>query len=352
MSQTLVRGAPASAVAPPRPARLSRKMLLLSLASVAAAVLVGVLIGPVGLNPLSVIRALFGFDSRLTEQQRAILFDLRLPRVVLAALVGAMLSCAGAAYQGAFRNPLADPYLLGAAAGAGLGVTMAIAYAHPGAARDNLIPLASFAGALIAVAIAYTIGRSIGGRTVTSLVLSGIAVTSFVTAVQTFVQQHATDDLREIYTWILGRLSTAGWHDVVLVLPYIAGGSAMIIAHGRLLDVLSVGDEEAQSLGIQARRVRLSVVVAASLGTAAAVSVSGLIGFVGIIVPHTIRLFTGPSYRVLLPLTVAFGAVFMILADVVARTALAPGELPIGVVTALIGAPFFAFVLRSSRRLA
>ena len=324
---------------------------------VAGAAVLGLFVGPVHLAPVDVFKKLISVlpfvrdTSHLTATQEAILMQLRLPRVVLAGLVGATLSFSGAAYQGAFRNPLADPYLLGAAAGAGLGATMVIVFTHA-ATASNLIPVAAFAGALVAVALAYAMGRAGGGgRTATSLVLAGIAVMSFLTAVQTYLQQRKSDTLREVYGWILGRLSTAGWHDVLLILPYITIGAAVILAHRRLLDVLALGDEEADALGVNTRRVRLIVVIAASLSTAAAVAVSGLIGFVGIIVPHIIRLIAGTSYRVILPLCIAFGAAFLILADLLGRTMIAPAELPIGVVTAFFGAPFFAIVLRNSRKM-
>jgi iron complex transport system permease protein len=319
-----------------------------------AACLVGVAVGPVDLGPGAILRAfaarlpLLDVRSPLTPVEEAIVFELRLPRVVLGALVGAMLASAGAAFQGAFRNPLADPYLLGAAAGAGLGATLAVAYA-PAHAIDALLPVAAFAGAAGAVAVAYVIGRSAGGRSAASLLLAGVVVASFLTAVQTFVQQQNVDTVQEVYSWLLGRLATAGWHDVLVVLPYAAASSALLLVHRRLLDVLSVGDQEASALGVDVRRVRVLVIVGATLGTAAAVAVSGLIGFVGIIVPHTIRLLVGGSYRVLLPLSLLGGGAFLVLADVLARTVLAPAELPIGVVTAFCGAPFFALVLRRSR---
>jgi iron complex transport system permease protein len=171
----------------------------------------------------------------------------------------------------------------------------------------------------------------------------------FLTAVQTFIQQQHSQSLQEVYSWILGRLDTSGWHDVALVSPYVAASAAVILLHRRVLDVLSVGDEEAASLGVDVRRTRLLVVVAATVGTAAAVAISGLIGFVGIIVPHAIRLVFGASYRLILPLSVLVGGGFLVLADVLARTVMAPAELPIGVVTAFFGAPFFAVVLRTSR---
>jgi iron complex transport system permease protein len=183
-------------------------------------------------------------------------------------------------------------------------------------------------------------------------VLAGVTIASFLTALQTFVQQQHVDTVQEVYSWLLGRLATSGWRDVGIVLPYAVVAWVVIIAHRRLLDVLSVGDEEAAALGINVARVRLLVVAAATVATAAAVAVAGLIGFVGIIVPHTIRLIVGGSYRLLLPMSVIVGAGFLVFSDVIARTILSPAELPIGVVTAFFGAPFFAVVLRTSRRAA
>ena len=341
----------------PRPAHLRAAPLAVALAGLAGAALVAVLVGPVRLAPTAVLAELAGrlpgvhIRSGLTRQEAAILWELRLPRVVLGGLVGAMLAMAGAAYQGVFRNPLADPYLLGAAAGAGLGATLAIAYGPDTSGWPvDLLPMAAFAGAVGGVAAAYALGRSGGTRTATSLILSGVAVAAFLTAIQTYVQQRQSETLREVYGWILGRLTTAGWREVALVLPYALVSTVAIVAHRRLLDVLAVGDDEASSLGLKASQVRLVVVGAATLATAAAVAVSGLIGFVGIIVPHTVRLVAGTSYRRLLPLSLVGGAAFLILADLVARTVTAPAELPIGVVTAFVGAPFFALVLRTTRR--
>jgi iron complex transport system permease protein len=317
---------------------------------------VGLLVGPVHIGPISAIRAtfahIFGLHSPLSSSDDAILWQLRLPRVVLGALVGGTLAAAGAAYQGVFRNPLVDPYLLGTAAGAGLGATLAVAYAPAGALTSDLLPICAFAGAMVAVAAAYVLGRSAAAGGPAALVLAGVTIVAFFTAVQTFVQQQHVGTIQQVYSWLLGRLETAGWHDVRIVLPYVIVAWIVIIAHRRLVDVLSVGDEEAASLGVNVGRVRLFVVVAATIGTAAAVAVSGLIGFVGIIVPHTIRLLAGSSYRLLLPLSVLVGAGFLVLADVAARTVISPAELPIGVVTAFLGAPFFAVVLRTSRRAA
>jgi iron complex transport system permease protein len=343
----------AAAVRVARRRRVGPVWALASLLFLLGALLTGVLVGPAHLSVLDVVQSLAarahvpGVTSPLSPVEDAILWDIRLPRVVVGALVGAMLAVAGATYQGVFRNPLADPYLLGVAAGAGLGATLAVAYVS----TQNLIPPAAFAGAAVAVALTYALGRSAGReRMGTTLVLAGVTIASFFTAVQTFVQQQHADTLQQVYSWILGRLPSSGWDDVLLLLPYVAVASLLILLHRRQLDVLSVGDEEAATLGINVPRVRLVLVVAATLGTAAAVAVSGLIGFVGIIVPHAIRLAGASAYRVLIPLSIVIGAGFLVLADVVARTALSPAEIPIGVVTAFCGAPFFAVVMRTSRR--
>jgi iron complex transport system permease protein len=348
-----VTGAAATApVSALRGARLRPGWLAAGVVAVVAAAVAGLVIGPASLSPLQVVRELVGASSSLDPQQVAIVEQIRLPRVVLGLVVGATLSLCGASYQGVFRNPLADPYLLGAAAGAGLGVTIVIVGTAEGSATPGLAPVAAFVGALAAVALTYALGTSGGGRASTaSLILAGVAVASFLTAMQTFVQQRNQDTIRQVYTWILGRLSTAGWHEVWLLLPYAAVTWVVLLAHRRVLDVLAVGDDEASTLGVHAARSRLIVIVAASLGTAAAVSVSGLIGFVGIIVPHTVRLLAGQSHRVVLPLSLLFGGAFLCLADLLARTVSSPAEVPIGVVTAFFGAPFFVLVLRSSRRM-
>lgn len=328
------------------PTTLTWRALVLGGVAAVAAVLLGSFVGPAHISAGDVIRSLIG-KAPLSQRQIDILTVVRLPRVVLGGLVGSILALSGAAYQGVFRNPLADPYLLGVAAGAGLGATIAIT----AGASSTVLPAAAFAGAVFGVVAAYFLGRTVGRRTNTSLILAGVAVAAFLTAIQTYLQQRHTETLTEVYAWILGRLSTSGWHEVFLILPYLLIGATVILLHRRVLDVLSLGDEEASALGVPVRRVRLLVVTAATLGTAAAVAVSGLIGFVGIIVPHAIRLVTGASYRVILPLSALFGAAFLIVADVAARTVLSPAELPIGVVTAFLGAPFFVLVLRTSRGL-
>lgn len=348
-------GRPALAVLPR--VRAGRAIAVAS-AVLIAALLAGVAIGPAGLSLPIVVRALL---TELLPWHPAlgvpaidadIVWQLRLPRVLLGALVGAMLAGGGASYQGVFRNPLADPYLLGVAAGGGLGATIVII----AGGSPELLPLAAFAGAAAAVAVTYVLGaRTRVGRgpgsvgATASIVLAGVAVAALLTAVQTYLQQQHYQTLQEVYSWILGGLSLATWSDVLLILPYVIVSAGILLAHRRLLDVLRVGETEASTLGVDIARVRLTVVIAATLGTAAAVSVSGLIGFVGIIVPHTVRLTAGPSYRIVLPVSMIGGAAFLVLADIAARTVQSPAEVPIGVITALAGAPFFLVVLSSRR---
>ncbi|MCP3016105.1 iron ABC transporter permease [Nocardiopsis dassonvillei] len=325
------------------------------LVALLAAALLGVSAGAASLSAADIARHLlsllpFGAQSPLTEREAAVLVELRLPRVVMGALVGALLATAGGAYQGVFRNPLADPYLLGAAAGAGLGATTVIVFgAQFSDSPRALVPVAAFAGALLGVAAAYLLGSTAGGGGTAALVLAGVAVSSFLSAAQTLVQQMGVDELQRIFAWLLGGLGRGGWDDVRLVAPYAVVGLVVLLASGYLLDMLALGDDKAVSLGLNPAAVRIVVIGAASLATAAAVSVSGLIGFVGIVVPHVVRRLVGSNYRAILPVTVLLGGAFLVLVDIVARTLIAPAELPIGVVTAFLGAPFFVLILRTTR---
>ena len=333
---------------------LQIRWLLAGVGAVLVSAVVGVTTGPVSIPLGQVVRELLDrlplleVNSSLSATERAIVWDLRAPRVVLGLLVGALLAGSGAAYQGVFRNPLADPYLLGIAAGAGLGATIAIVVEL----QDVLgvvdpVPLAAFAGALVAVAAAGTLSVRRGRvGSPTTLILAGVAVANFFTAIQTFVQQQNSETLQQVFAWILGRLSTAGWAEVRLLLPYAAVCVVGLVLAVGPLDVLAVGDEEASTLGLRPRAARRAILAVASLGAAAAVAVSGLIGFVGLVVPHAVRLMAGASHRRVIPLSLLFGGAFLALADVVARTVQAPAELPIGVITAFVGAPFFLAILR------
>lgn len=330
--------------------------LLIGAVALCAAALFGISAGAASLTWIDILRHMLsllpfgGVETSLTERQQALLMELRLPRVVMGAVVGALLATAGGAYQGVFRNPLADPYLLGAAAGAGLGATLIMVFG-PDLAPDPraLVPLAAFIGALLGVATAYLLGSTAGGGGTAALVLAGVAVSSFLSAAQTLVQQMGVDQLQRIYAWLLGGLGRGGWDDLRLIAPYAVVGLVVLLLCGHLLDMLALGDDKAVSLGLSPAMVRMVVIAAASLATAAAVSVSGLIGFVGIVVPHIVRRLVGSDYRAILPMTVLAGGAFLVLVDIVARTIVSPAELPIGVVTAFLGAPFFILILRTTR---
>lgn len=317
------------------------------------AVIVGLVVGPTPIGLTRIVGDLLSHvgigRSTLTPLQSTIVWQLRAPRMVLGLLAGAMLAVAGGTYQGVFRNPLADPYLLGVAAGAGLGATLAIVDIGSGLTTPSWTPWLAFAGALVAVSVTWVIGGRGLRANSSTLILAGVAVASLLTSAQTYLQQSSTNSIARVYIWLLGSLATASWHSVVLVLPYVVVCAGICVAAGRALDVMSVGEDESRSLGLPVRRVRLVVVAAASLGTAAIVSAVGLIGFVGIIIPHVVRLLVGTSYRRILPISVFMGAAFLVLADTVARTVVAPSELPLGVVTALIGAPVFVIILSVRR---
>jgi iron complex transport system permease protein len=323
-----------------------------------AAVIVSALVGAADLNPVDTVTALLDkvpfihLRTGLTPIDQAVLYQIRLPRIVAGALVGGLLAVAGAGYQGVFRNPLVDSGMLGSSAGGGLGATIALIYL--GGLGPGIVPVAAFAGSLAGVGIASLAGVAsaarggLGSGTAT-LLLAGVAVSGFLTAVQTFVLQRSTQVLQQVYSWLLGSLAGASWQQVREILPYAAVSLLILLLQGRNLDVLSVGDEEARALGVKPGIVRAIVIGTAALAAACAVAVSGLIGFVGIIIPHVARRLAGPSYNTVLPLSLLLGAGFLVLADTLARTVLAPAELPIGVVTAIVGAPAFVWVLRGTR---
>ena len=281
----------------------------------------------------------------------AIVWQVRMPRVILAGLVGATLAYAGATYQGVFRNPLAEPYLIGVASGAGLGATIVIvsplAYSF---GPLSPVPAAAFAGALIAVTITYLLARVGPLVPITTLILAGVAISSLATAAISYLMLTNEDRTLSVLSWLLGGFGTASWERVSLLLPYAAIGALLLLPFGRTLNVLQLSEEQARQLGVNVEAVKLTLLAVASLATAAAVAVSGIIGFVGLVVPHAARLLWGPDHRRLLPLSALLGAAFLILADLLARSLAPPHEIPVGVITAFVGAPFFLYLLRRQRR--
>ncbi len=312
------------------------------------ALIFSVAVGSVFIPPQEVLQTLLG--NPLSNTTATILYSIRLPHTFLIALTGAALASSGAAYQGLFRNPLADPYLIGVASGAGLGAVFVMAQAWP---SDLLgfyaVPAAAFAGALLAVLLVMAIARVGKAVPVTTLLLAGVAVSSFATALSSFFMLYSNNELRRALAWLLGGVSLSGWDPVWAALPYIALGLIILLLSGHQLNVLQMGEEQAQQLGLRVERVKLLLIVAASLAAAAAVAFSGMIGFVGLIVPHALRLVWGGDYRLLLPLSVIGGASALLLADLLARWVLAPEVLPIGILTALAGVPFFLWLLRRTK---
>lgn len=320
---------------------------LFSLLILALALILSLAVGSVFLSPAQLWDALTRHGTQITT---AILWDIRLPRTVLVALTGMALSGSGAAYQGLFRNPLADPFLIGVASGAGLGAVIAMSIQWPYSFWGLMaIPVASFIAGLLTIFIVYSLARV--GKTVptTNLILAGVAFSSFATSLTSFLMLRSTGEVRRALGWLLGGATQAGWTAVIAIAPYLLIGLAILTFGGHALNLLQFGDEQAQQLGLNVTRSKTILLIAASLATAAAVAFSGIIGFIGLIVPHVMRLWFGPDYRRLIPLSIIGGASALIISDVVARVVLAPQEISVGIVTALVGAPFFLWVLRRAK---
>ncbi len=329
----------------------------IALAALLLACVAGVMIGKAQLDPGTVLALLL---SRLPfvdvtpwwpASFETILWEVRLPRVIMGALVGAGLSVAGATYQGLFRNPLADPYLVGVAAGAGLGAALAMAAPLPPALYSlGVIQFAAFLSALLTVGLVYSMARVGRSTPVTTLLLAGVAVGSLASAGTSFVMYSQGDKIPIIYAWMLGGFNTTGWHQVVLAAPPVGAAALVLSLLGGITNVLQLDEDQARSLGVNVELVKVVLIGCATLATAAAVAAAGLIGFVGLVVPHAVRLLWGPDYRSVIPLSALGGATFLVTADAVARLLPGPQEVPVGVVTAFCGAPFFLFLLRQQKR--
>lgn len=310
--------------------------------------------GKVALTLLSRLPGLGGLDPGLTSGQETIVFDLRLPRLALALLVGASLSVAGVVMQAFFQNPMAAPSIIGISAGASFGATLAVVTGVGiGVAGLGAVPVAAFAGALVTTALVYVLSRR-GGRTpVGVLLLTGVAMGSLMSALAALAlvtgQDPSRRDLDQVVYWMLGSVAGKTWTHVLVVLPYVGVAGLLTWFFGRDLNVLTLGDESAWYLGLNVEQVRLLLLALSSLLTAAAVAVSGVIGFIGLVVPHLMRILAGPDHRTLLPASAVAGGTLLVLADVVARTLVAPTEIPVGIITSLIGAPFFLYLLHRRR---
>ncbi len=339
--------------------KLKLRPLPVNLVILVISFLLSVGVGSVFIPPGSTLQILagrlFNLPSTWTVQHETILMAIRLPHVVLMALTGAALAGSGAAYQGLFRNPLADPYLMGVASGAGLGAVLAMAITSEGTRQSTgwlglyTIPFFAFIGALLTVTIVYLLSNAGGASTISNFILAGVAVGAFASAMSTYLMLRSQGELRSALVWLMGGATVGGWSPVIVILPYIAIGLGILTISGHALNVLQFGEEQAQQLGLSARRTRFLLIGAASLATAAAVAFTGLIGFIGLMVPHLIRMAWGADYRRLIGLSILAGASALMIADLISRLLLDTQPLPVGVVTSLIGAPFFLWVLLRTR---
>jgi len=326
----------------------SLRPFLLSILFLLISVLFSIAIGSVFISPVDVWQTLTGQTAN--ETFKTIILEIRLPRTALILLTGAALAGSGASYQGLFRNPLADPYLIGVASGAGLGAVIAMSIQWPYSFFGLMaVPMAAFIAGMLTVFLVYWIARVGQSVPTTNLILAGTVFSSFATALTSFLMLRSGGELRRALGWLLGGLSLGGWGAVLALLPYVIVGLTMLTLSGHALNLLQFGDEQAQQMGLNASRAKTFILIAASLTTAAAVAFAGIIGFVGLIVPHIVRLWWGGDYRRLIPLSIIGGAAALLLADVVARVIISPQELPIGIVTALAGSPFFLWVLRRAK---
>lgn len=324
------------------------KPTLFALALLAVAALFSLAFGSVWIPIPQVWGILTGQGGQATFH--TILLDIRLPRTLLVLLTGMSLAGSGAAYQGLFRNPLADPYLIGVASGAGLGAVAAMSIRWPHTSFGLfIVPFAAFLAGLLTVFIVYRLAKVGGAVPTTNLILAGVAVSSFATALTSFLMLRSTGEVRRAISWLLGGFSLGGWDAVFALLPYVLVGLVTLALCSYWLNLLQFGDEQAQQLGLDVQRAKIILLAAASLVTAAAVAFFGIIGFIGLIVPHVARIWWGSDYRRLLPLSILLGGSALLAADLVARTVMSPQELPVGIVTALAGAPFFLWVLRRAR---
>lgn len=321
-------------------------------AALLAALVAGIAAGAVAVAPdrivLAIGRALAGRSAGLAD---ALIVSVRLPRVLLAAVVGASLAGAGAIYQSLFRNPLADPYILGVSSGSGLGAMIALVVtAGATSLRFGAVPLAAFGGALATMLLVTKLASWRGRLDTASLLLAGVALSYTLSAITSFVMVFAREQMAAVVFWMMGGLGSASWSYLAMVTPMFLIGSAIALAFTRELNLMLLGDERAGELGLDVARFKRLALGTASLLTAAAVAVAGLIGFVGLMVPHAVRLVLGPDHRLLLPASLLGGATTLVLADLLARVLIAPVELPVGIVTALLGGPFFVWLLVRGER--
>ena len=333
-------------------------LYFLSIGFVLGALLLGLFVSSVQFPIMTILHIVLdksfgiGWLENIPRNEELIIWNIRFPRVLLALCVGASLSLAGAAFQGLLRNPLADPYTIGVSSGAALGAVLVIFFQFTIIGLGSFtLPIVAIVSGFLTLAIVFGLVRlSSRGLAIETIILAGIIVGAFIGSITSLlISLGDRDAMTQIMYWLYGSVGMRGWSHVQLVIPFMIVGSIILLMHYRELNALALGEEAADHIGVNVKRGKIMILIGASLLTGAAVAVSGSIGFVGLVIPHLVRLLTGPNHRHLLPLSMLFGGSFLILADLLARTLIAPKELPIGVITALVGAPVFAFLLIRER---
>ncbi len=331
-------------------------MILLALLIISMIISTGV--GTAAISPRQILEILLGgiplfedfFASTVSRTQELIILQVRLPRLMTGLLVGSALAMSGTTYQGLFKNPMADPFILGVSSGAGLGAAISIVLRANFPLGLWTTPLLAFIGGILTTALVFSLAKTGNKVPVTTLLLAGIATSSFLSAITSFIMVIFTEDMHQIVFWLMGGLGNRNWSHILSVLPYILVGSAVIFVYSRDLNIMLLGEETAHHLGVDVERLKIILLIAASMIASAAVSISGIIGFVGLIIPHMMRMIVGPDHRFLYPSTAIFGGTFLILMDTLARRIIAPGELPVGIITSFFGAPFFIYLLKKKKK--
>ena len=330
------------------------KYTLLSLIILCSIMVISISIGPVYISSFEILKIvtnklqIIEIEKSWPQSFESIILNIRMPRVFLAGIVGLALSISGASYQALFKNPLADPYLLGIASGAALSVTIVMTQFENSSLITNFIPVSAFSGAIICVTATYYISTKQHGSTNT-LILSGIAIASITQACTSFLMLYSNPDLRPLLSWILGGFASAQWDQILIIGPYILISTIISISISKYFNLIQLNQEHSQQLGLNTQKIKLNIVINSSINTAAAVSFAGIIGFVGLICPHIIRNIFGGDYRNIIPLSGIFGAILLVLSDTISRTILNPVEIPVGILTALFGGPFFLYLLAKTK---
>lgn len=313
-------------------------------------VFLALFIGSSSINPKDIIAYIFN-SSSVSSSTAIIIGEIRLPRIILAFIVGSGLAVAGSVFQAIIRNPMVDPYVIGISAGAGTGVMLALFLGLEFTILNlSSVPAFAFLGAILTVFIVYQLAKVGNKLPVLTFLLAGVAMSFILNSLMSFLMVLRTENLQQLVYWLMGSLAGSGWNDIQMILPYFLTALAIIVFYLKDLNILLLGEESASHLGLNVERTKIVLLSAASLITASVVSVSGSIGFIGLVIPHIVRMIIGPDHRKFIPLAAIFGGAFLLIADTAARTLMAPMELPVGIITSLAGGPYFIYLLRNKSK--